>query len=71
MVDLTVNTSEPTSLGAILDVFRKAADSQLAGILTVAEEELVSSDYIGSSYSAVIDAPGCVELNSQVRYTTS
>lgn len=67
LIDLTVSTVQPTRLSAILDTFRQAAKLDMAGIVTVADEELVSSDYLGSPYSAIIDAPSCVTLNSRVR----
>jgi glyceraldehyde 3-phosphate dehydrogenase len=42
----------------------------MAGVLRVTDEELVSADYNGSPYSAVIDAPACAELNPQVGTTS-
>src|SRR5207253_130118 len=36
--------------------FREAAGSSLKGILDVSDEPLVSSDYMGSLYSSVVDA---------------
>lgn len=66
MIDLTISTTKPTSLPEILATFRRAAKFDMAGVLKVADEELVSSDYNGSPYSAIIDAPACAELNPQV-----
>lgn len=71
MIDLTVSTEKPTSLAEILSVFRLAAKSYMAGVLKVTDEELVSTDYNGSSYSAIIDAPACAELNPQVCFFLS
>lgn len=65
MIDLTVSTEKPTSLAEILAAFRRAAKSSMVGVLRVTDEELVSSDYNGSPYSAIIDAPSCAELNPQ------
>ncbi|KAJ5624496.1 hypothetical protein N7510_000805 [Penicillium lagena] len=65
MIDLTICTAQPTSLSEILAAFRRAAKLDMAGVLKVTDEELVSSDYNGSSYSAIIDAPACAELNPQ------
>ncbi|KAJ6166546.1 Glyceraldehyde-3-phosphate dehydrogenase 1 [Penicillium chermesinum] len=65
MIDLTISTEKPTSLAEVLSAFRVASKSHMAGVLRVTDEELVSSDYNGSSYSAIIDAPACVELNPQ------
>lgn len=65
MIDLTISTEKPTSLAEILAAFRRAAKSSMVGVLRVTDEELVSSDYNGSPYSAIIDAPACAELNPQ------
>ncbi|KAJ5916171.1 Glyceraldehyde/Erythrose phosphate dehydrogenase family [Penicillium tannophilum] len=65
MIDLTVSTEKPTSLAEIISTFRLAAKSDMAGVLRVTDEQLVSSDYNGSPYSAIIDAPACAELNPQ------
>ncbi|KAL3472388.1 hypothetical protein BJX99DRAFT_216690 [Aspergillus californicus] len=65
MIDLTVSTETPTSLAEILAVFRRASKAELKGVLSVTDEELVSSDYLGNSHSAIVDAQACSELNSQ------
>jgi glyceraldehyde 3-phosphate dehydrogenase len=56
LVDLTVEVERPTSVEAINDAFRQRADvDELEGILAFDEQPLVSSDVIGSSYSAIVD----------------
>lgn len=65
MIDLTISTAKPTSLQEIISAFRLASKSNMAGVLRVTDEELVSQDYNGSPYSAIIDAPACTELNPQ------
>ncbi|CAG7973501.1 unnamed protein product [Penicillium olsonii] len=65
MIDLTISTEKPTSLAEVIAAFRRAAKLDMAGVLKVSDEELVSSDYNGSPYSAIIDAPSCMELNPQ------
>lgn len=65
MVDLTVATETATSLPKILEAFEMAAKSDLAGVLNVEQDELVSSDFLGHSASAVIDAKASKELNSR------
>jgi glyceraldehyde-3-phosphate dehydrogenase/erythrose-4-phosphate dehydrogenase len=42
----------------------------MAGILSVCDEELVSSDFRGDASSAAVDAKACVELNSRVSLPT-
>lgn len=66
MIDLTICTDKPTSLSEIISAFRVASKSSMVGVLKVADEELVSTDYNGSPYSAIIDVPACSELNPQV-----
>ncbi|KAL4790912.1 hypothetical protein BDV19DRAFT_381991 [Aspergillus venezuelensis] len=65
MIDLTVTTEAPTSLPSILAAFRRAAKGDLAGILSVSDEELVSSDYLGDGHSAIVDGPASMQLNER------
>jgi glyceraldehyde 3-phosphate dehydrogenase len=58
IVDLTVETSRPTSVEEINGIFAEQADvGALEGILAYSEEPLVSSDIVASPFSAVFDAP--------------
>jgi glyceraldehyde 3-phosphate dehydrogenase len=56
LTELTVEVEKATTVDAVNDAFRAAAEGPLAGILQYTEEELVSSDYIGNPYSCIIDA---------------
>jgi glyceraldehyde 3-phosphate dehydrogenase len=57
LVDLSVETERPTSVEEVNAAFAERADrGELEGILAYSEEPLVSSDVIGSPYSAVFDA---------------
>lgn len=54
--DFAVVTKKEATVEQINDVFKKAAtDPYYQGILAVTEEELVSSDFIGNSHSAIVD----------------
>ncbi len=56
--DFTFVLKRKTTVEAVVAAFRKAAESpQMKGILGVSDLPLVSSDYIGSTYSAVVDLP--------------
>jgi len=56
LLDLVVSTEKPSSKEEVNEVFKKASQSkELKGILRVEENELVSSDFIGDSYSAIVD----------------
>lgn len=65
MVDLTINTSVPTSLPEVLKTLRHASETYLSGVLHVTEEEHVSCDLLGHSASAILDSKASVELNPQ------
>jgi glyceraldehyde 3-phosphate dehydrogenase len=57
LVDLTVETARSTSVDEINATFRAHADTgAFEGILASTDEPFVSSDVIGSTYSAVFDA---------------
>ncbi|MCX6819409.1 MAG: type I glyceraldehyde-3-phosphate dehydrogenase [Candidatus Aenigmarchaeota archaeon] len=56
VVDLVVETEKPTTKEEINSAFKKAAESELKGILQYTEDPIVSVDIIGNPYSAVFDA---------------
>lgn len=68
MVDLTVAGSKSSSLSEILDIFAQASEGTMAGVLSVSDQELVSSDLLGSHFSTIVDSNACLELNPQVSY---
>lgn len=54
--DFVIITKKPVTPEAVNAAFKKAAkEPYYQGILAVTEEELVSSDFIGNSHSAIID----------------
>lgn len=64
VVDLTVRLSKETSYEEICKAMKKAAEGPMKGILAYSDEEVVSSDFIGSSYSAIFDKGAGIALNS-------
>lgn len=54
--DFVIITKKAVSVEEVNEVFKKAArDRYYQGLLDVTEEELVSSDFIGNSHSAIVD----------------
>jgi glyceraldehyde 3-phosphate dehydrogenase len=54
--DFVILTKRNVTVEEVNEVFKKAADEPYyQGILDVTEEELVSSDFIGNSHSAIVD----------------
>ncbi|MFI5342641.1 MAG: type I glyceraldehyde-3-phosphate dehydrogenase [Chlamydiales bacterium] len=62
-VDLTVCLTKPTSYAEICQAMRDAADGPMKGILAYCDEQVVSSDFIGSHYSAIFDKEAGIALN--------
>ena len=63
VIDFVVQTEKQLTAEVVNDAFRKAAETgRLRGILGVSEEPLVSSDIIGSTYSALVDAQSTMAL---------
>ncbi|MEI6531892.1 MAG: type I glyceraldehyde-3-phosphate dehydrogenase, partial [Chlamydiota bacterium] len=63
VVDLTVRLTKKTSYEAIAAAMKKASNGSLKGILGYTEEEVVSSDFISSPYSAIFDKGAGIALN--------
>lgn len=55
LVDLVVKTGKSLIESDLVDVLTEAAGSDLAGILQVSTEPLVSTDFIGNPHSAIVD----------------
>jgi glyceraldehyde 3-phosphate dehydrogenase len=64
VVDLTVKLAKPTTYQAICDAVKQEEKGALRGIIHYTEDEVVSSDFIGSDYSCIFDAKAGIELNS-------
>lgn len=63
IIDFTFQSEKTLDADAINDALRRAANSeQMRGILGVSDDELVSADIIGSTYSALVDAPSTMSL---------
>ncbi len=65
VVDLTFRTSKPTSLDAINNAMKAAANGSMKGVLAYTEEEVVSSDFISDRHSSIFDAKAGIQLNDR------
>ena len=57
LVDFVADLSRETTKEEINNMFRTYAAGPMKGILAATDEELVSSDFIGSPYSSIVDLP--------------
>lgn len=64
VVDLTVRLTKPATYELICQAMKEASEGNMKGILAYCEELLVSSDFIGSTYSAIFDKEAGIALNS-------
>lgn len=56
LADFVVLTKKDVTIDVVNDVFKKSSKEPFyQGILGITEEELVSSDFIGNSHSAIVD----------------
>lgn len=62
-VDLTVCLSKPTTYEEICKAMKAASEGPMKGILAYCEDQVVSSDFIGSRYSAIFDKDAGIALN--------
>ena len=65
VVDLTVKLTKSTSYDDINASMKSASDGNLKGILGYTDEDVVSSDFIGSTFSSIYDAGAGIGLNDK------
>lgn len=63
VIDLTVRLTKKTNYDDICEAMKKAADGYMKGVLRFCDELLVSSDFIGSTHSAIFDKHAGIALN--------
>jgi glyceraldehyde 3-phosphate dehydrogenase len=67
LLDLTAHLADSLTIDEVNQMFRDAADGPMKGILAVTDEELVSSDFVGDSHSAVVDASSTMTAGPLVK----
>lgn len=63
VVDLTARLEKGASYEDIKDAVKAAANGPLKGILEYTEDQVVSSDFVSTSYSSIFDAGAGISLN--------
>ena len=63
LVDLTVRLKKPTTYEKIVAAMKKASKNEMAGIIGVTEEPVVSSDFIGESRTCMFDVNAGIMLS--------
>ncbi len=65
VVDLTVRLAKDTTYEEIMNALEGAAKNEMKGVLAVTDEQAVSSDFIGNSYSCIVDKLAGIALNKR------
>lgn len=55
LIDLVVDLDGQPDIAAVNDAYRRAAGGEMAAVLAVSDEPLVSTDFIGEPHSAIVD----------------
>ncbi|MCB1113539.1 MAG: type I glyceraldehyde-3-phosphate dehydrogenase [Chlamydiia bacterium] len=63
VVDLTFRTEKPTTYDKLSHAMKEASETNLKGILGFTDEQVVSSDFIGSKFSSIFDQGAGIALN--------
>ncbi|MFQ3549866.1 MAG: type I glyceraldehyde-3-phosphate dehydrogenase, partial [Armatimonadota bacterium] len=67
LVDLSINLSKDATVEEINAAMKAASEGSMKGILGYTEDPVVSSDFIGSSYSSIFDAQSTMALTPRDR----
>ena len=68
ILDLICQVEKKTTVEEVNYIFKKASQKkELKGILGIEDAPLVSSDYIGNSFSAIVDAPSTMVIDNLVK----
>jgi len=63
VVDLTVRLDKPASYETIKKTVKAASEGAMKGVLAYTEDQVVSTDFIGCSYTSIFDAGAGIGLN--------
>ncbi|MDT0688889.1 type I glyceraldehyde-3-phosphate dehydrogenase [Salegentibacter sp. F188] len=56
LTDMTLNVKKETTIGEVNEIFKRASETTLKGILSYTEDPIVSVDILGNSASCVFDS---------------
>jgi len=66
VTDLVCILQKNVTVEEVNEAFKKAAEGRMKGILGVTEEELVSMDFKGTTYSTVVDLPSTIVIGNNL-----
>ncbi len=63
VVDLTCNLAKETTYAEICAVVKEASETTMKGVLAYADEDVVSSDFIGETHTSIFDSKAGIMLS--------
>lgn len=63
VVDLTCKLATPASIDQIFEAVKDASNGSMKGIMGYTCDDVVSTDFVGSTYSSIFDKNACIALN--------
>ncbi len=66
IVDFVVELAKGTTVAEVNAAFKEYSEGEMEGILGVSDEPLVSSDYIGTEYSSVVDTELTMQMGDNL-----
>jgi glyceraldehyde-3-phosphate dehydrogenase/erythrose-4-phosphate dehydrogenase len=67
VVDLTCRLDKGASCEEIKATLKRVSENEMKGVLGRTEDNVVSSDFIGSKYSSIFDAGAGITLTGELR----
>lgn len=65
VIDLTIRLSKSTTYESICAAMKTASEGRMKGILAYCDEQVVSTDFIGDTHSAIFDKEAGIALNDR------
>ncbi|CAF3315262.1 unnamed protein product [Rotaria sp. Silwood2] len=69
VIDINVRLNKGAKYEEICAVIKEAANGSLKDILAYAEDKVVSTDFLGKTYSSIFDAKASISLNDNFYQT--
>ena len=66
LLELNINFTDEVDLSTVINKLESSAALELNGILSLSEEQLVSTDFIGNPNSCILDVPLCMQVSSNL-----
>jgi len=63
VVDVTCRLKKPATYDEIKKAVKEASEGKMKGIMGYTEDQVVSSDFVGSNYSSIFDADAGIQLS--------